>query len=99
MYRNQIEIDHELIDNLVKQYGEHKDLVLVAKELSDNINVNKDKLLKVLNKAISYPVPEIYPTGKLVVNDEEFRKNRELSGKPKPVNALTKFLYNEQSHL
>ena len=80
MYRNQIEINHELIDNLVKQYDEHKDLAVIAKELSHDINVNKDKLLKVLNKSIAQPVPEIYPTGKLVVNDKEFRKNRQLSG-------------------
>lgn len=99
LYRNQIEINHELIDNLVKQYDEHKDLAVIAKELSHDINVNKDKLLKVLNKSIAQPVPEIYPTVKLVVNDKEFRKNRQLSGTPKPVNPLSKFLYNDQSHL
>lgn len=55
--------------------------------------------MKVLNKSIAQPVPEIYPTVKLVVNDKEFRKNRQLSGTPKPVNPLSKFLYNDQSHL
>ena len=37
LYRNQIEINHELIDNLVKQYDEHKDLAVIAKRVSHDI--------------------------------------------------------------
>ncbi|EMG48080.1 STE23 A-factor-processing enzyme [Candida maltosa Xu316] len=100
LYHNQIEINHEFVEKLVKEFKEDGDLKKVSEKLHEEIKtVSQDDLFKEISAKIANPVPEIYPTGRLVINDKEFRTNRRLSGKPKPVYPLSKFLYNDEPHL
>ncbi|RCK67850.1 A-factor-processing enzyme [Candida viswanathii] len=100
LYHNGVKVDHEFIQELVKSYQEDKNLSRVLDQLHTEIKTgDKEELFREVSKRLDAPVPDIYPTGELVVTHEQFRSNHKLGGKPRPVSPLTKFLYNDQSHL
>ena len=100
LYRHGITVDHEFIQGLVKEFEGHKDSAKTIEQLHGEIKTaDKDELFHEVSKRLNNPVPDGYPSGELVLNHEQFRKSHKLGGKPKPVNPLVGFLYNDQLHL
>ena len=102
-YRHGYDINHEFIDSLVKKLELSSNEFIIEEyikevERESKATLDKEHVLQEIKSAIDNPIPEGYPSGKLIGSIEEFRENHTLGGYPHPVSPLTKFYY-DQSHL
>ncbi|KAI5950239.1 STE23 [Candida jiufengensis] len=100
IYHNGFKIDHEYIDQLLKETSNVDEIIERYVSILEPINgsINKDQIKSDIILAINEPIPKHYPTGELVKSIDDFKSTHELGGPPNPVAPLSKFYY-EQSHL